>query len=62
MAACGELGIETQKANGEEFNNKEKRQKIRQHNIDADTEFTFEIEKLPTSGSSRFKIIHDRIK
>jgi predicted ATP-dependent endonuclease of OLD family len=62
IAACGELGIKTQKANGEEFNNKEKRQKIRQHNIDVSTEFTFELEKLPTSGSNRFKIIHDRIK
>jgi putative ATP-dependent endonuclease of OLD family len=62
MTACGNLGIETQKANGEDFNNKEKRQKIRQHNLDTGTEFTFETEKLPTSGSNRFKIIHDRIK
>ena len=62
MTACGNLGIATQKANGEDFNNKEKRQKIRQHNIDSATDFTFEVEKLPTSGSNRFKIIHDRIK
>lgn len=62
MATCDELGIETQKANGEEFNNKEKRLKIRQHNIAAHTAFSHELEKLPTSGSTRFKIIHDRIK
>lgn len=62
MTACGNLGIVTQKANGEDFNNKEKRQKIRQHNIDSGTDFTFEVEKLPTSGSNRFKIIHDKIK
>lgn len=62
MTACGNLGIDTQKANGEDFNNKEKRQKIRQHNIDSGVDFTFVVEKLPTSGSNRFKIIHDRIK
>ncbi|CAM1340935.1 ATP-dependent nuclease [Tenacibaculum amylolyticum] len=62
MTACGNLGIDTQKANGEDFNNKEKRQKIRQHNIDSGIDFTFVVEKLPTSGSNRFKIIHDRIK
>ncbi len=62
IVSCSKLGIDTQKANGTEFNNKEKRQKIRQHNIDTNTEFYFEVEKLPTSGSNRFKIIHDRIK
>jgi putative ATP-dependent endonuclease of the OLD family len=62
MAACENLGIETQKANGHDFNNKEKRQKIRQHNSEAGTDFTFEFEKLPTSGSNRFKIIHTKIK
>lgn len=60
--SCNALGIETQKANGEEFNNKEKRQKIRQHNEEVNTDFTYEFEKLPTSGSNRFKIIHDRLK
>lgn len=62
MTTCGNLGIATQKANGEDFNNKEKRQKIRQHNINSGTDFTYEVEKLPASGSNRFKIIHDRIK
>lgn len=62
MSTCGDLGIETQKANGEEFNNKEKRQKIRQQNVDSGIEFSFVFEKLPTSGNNRFKIIHDRIK
>ncbi|MDE5424274.1 AAA family ATPase [Ancylomarina sp. DW003] len=62
ISKCGDLGIETQKANGDEFNNKEKRLKIRQYNIDNNIDFTFEFEKLPTNGSNRFKIIHDRLK
>ena len=62
ITACGNLEITTQKANGEDFNNKEKRQKIRQNNIDSRIDFTFVMEKLPTFGSNRFKIIHDRIK
>jgi len=59
---CKELGIETKKANGEEYNNKEKRLKIRNYNRENEIEYNYEFEKLPTSGNSRFKIIHDKLK
>lgn len=59
---CNELGIETQKANGEEYNNKEKRQKLREYNRNDEIQYNYEYQKLPTSGSSRFKIIHDSLK
>jgi len=62
ITKCRQLGIDTQKANGEEFNNKEKRYKIREYNRDNSVSFNYVFEKLPTSGSNRFKIIHDRIK
>lgn len=62
ISTCKKLGVNTQKANGSEFNNKEKRFKIREYNIQNNKEFVFEYEKLPTSGSNRFKIIHDKLK
>lgn len=62
ISTCKKLGINTQKANGSEFNNKEKRFKIREYNLQNNIEFEYEFEKLPTSGSNRFKIIHDKLK
>jgi predicted ATP-dependent endonuclease of OLD family len=62
MVLCEDLGIKTQKANGDSFNNKEKRQKIRQYNDKSKIKFSTVFEKLPASGSNRFKVIHDRIK
>ena len=62
ISTCKKLGVNTQKANGSEFNNKEKRLKIREYNLQKNIEFEYEFEKLPTSGSNRFKIIHDKLK
>jgi predicted ATP-dependent endonuclease of OLD family len=62
ISTCKKLDIDTKKANGADFNNKEKRFKIREYNQSNNIGFTFEFEKLPTSGSNRFKIIHDKLK
>lgn len=59
---CNALGIATQKANGEEYNNVEKRQKLRNHIQDNDFPFEFICEKLPNTGKSRGKFIFDAIK
>lgn len=62
ITRCRDNGIETKKANGEEFNNPEKRAKLRQQFVINGKEATFIWEKLPTSGSTRAKQIHDQIK
>jgi len=62
IARCGANGIETQKANGEEFNNPEKRKKLRELFLETGKEVTFIWEKLPTTGSTRAKQIHDQVK
>jgi predicted ATP-dependent endonuclease of OLD family len=59
---CEKYGIETKKANGEEYNNVEKRQKLRIALTDAVANTNYEWLPLPTSGSSRAKLIHDAAK
>jgi len=59
---CGQLGIETKKGNGEDFNNVEKRQKLRDALSDNGVVASYEWLLLPTSGTSRAKLIHDSIK
>lgn len=58
---CQEIGIQTQKANGVEYNNVEKRQKLREHYNTAQEGYEYKAEQLPTSGSSRLKQILDAI-
>ncbi len=62
ITLCNQLGIETQKANGEEFNNVEKREKIRLHLNENQTNADFEYEKIPTSGTSRLRNVGKEIK
>lgn len=62
LTLCRGKNIETRKANGEEFNNREKRQKLRQNYSESGLAPTFTWEKLPTSGTSRAKSIHDQLK
>lgn len=62
IKTCKSYEIETKKGNGEEFNNIEKRSKLREHYHDAGIEFSYEFEKLPTTGKTRAKLIHDSLK
>lgn len=62
IALCGQLNIPTQKANNDAFNNVEKREKIREYNLQNNVAFTYSIEKLPTSGATRLKAIADNLK
>ena len=59
---CEKLKIETKKANGEEFNNVEKRQKLRATLIDSGVDTSYEWLILSTTGTSRSKLIHDAVK
>lgn len=62
ITRCRANGIDTQKANGEDFNNPEKRSKLREHFLATDKDTLYVWEKLPTSGSTRAKQIHDQVK
>ncbi|MCZ2129003.1 MAG: AAA family ATPase [Bacteroidia bacterium] len=62
MTLCGNKGIETTKGNGEEFNNVEKRQKLREHNAQNYVAYTYEYEDIPTSGQGKAKAIGDAIE
>lgn len=62
MTLCGNKGIETTKGNGEEFNNVEKRQKLREHNAQNNVAFTYEYEDIPTTGQGKAKAIGDAIE
>ena len=62
IALCRGKNIETRKANGDDFNNVEKRDKLKQFYQEQEIGFKYEYEKLPTSGTSRFKIVHDELK
>lgn len=59
---CEKLKIETKKANGEEFNNVEKRHKLRVALTEAGSITSYEWLLLPTSGTARAKLIHDAVK
>lgn len=62
IAKCRAKDIDTQKANGEDFNNPEKREKLRQHLNLGGNEGEYVWEKLPTSGNTRAKQIHDQAR
>ncbi len=62
MTLCNTNGIVTTKGNGEEFNNVEKRQKLREYNAANAVAFTYEYEEIPTSGQGKPKAISDAIE
>lgn len=62
IAQCNANAIETSKGNGDAYNNVEKREKLREYNSQNNTEFTFELEEIPGTGTSKTKAIGDAIK
>ncbi len=62
IALCGANGIDTAKGNGDVFNNVEKRDKLRQYNLQNNIAFTYDFEDIPTSGTTKLKAIADSIK
>ncbi len=62
MTQCNVNGVETTKGNGDEFNNVEKRQKLREYNDQNNVPFDYEFFEVPSSGSSKPKLIGDAIK
>ncbi|WP_445454217.1 ATP-dependent nuclease [Flavobacterium sp. 25HG05S-40] len=62
MALCGANGIVTAKGNGDNFNNVEKREKLREYNQQNNIAFTYEFEDVPSSGTTKLKSIADSIK
>ena len=60
---CQKYSIQTQKANGEEFNNVEKRTKLREYFRETGITYKYEWEKLPTSVSNnRQRQVYDVLK
>ncbi|MBQ8386279.1 MAG: AAA family ATPase [Paludibacteraceae bacterium] len=59
---CRECGIQTIKGNGDDYNNKEKRNKLREHHLANNYAFSYEYVELPTSGQTRLKKIADAYK
>ncbi len=62
MKLCRENSIETTKGNNEEYNNVEKREKLRTHFQSINKNYNWNYEKLSTSGTGRSKLINDAIK
>ena len=62
LSLCRELDIETHKANSDEYNNVEKREKLRSYFAEHGIGSTYDEERLSTTGTSRSKIIYDQIK
>lgn len=59
---CKKYSIETKKANGEEYNNAEKRKKLREEFTIRRMRFHYDFEKLSTTGTSRSKLIYDQLQ
>ncbi|RYJ44511.1 ATP-dependent nuclease [Flavobacterium beibuense] len=62
IALCGKHQINTQKANNEEFNNPEKRQKIRDFNHANHIGYGYLYENIPSAGKGRIRTIYEEIK
>jgi len=62
IAQCNANNIATAKGNGDAFNNVEKREKLREYNQQNNIAFTFELEEIPGTGTSKAKAIGDAIK
>ncbi|HLV02952.1 MAG TPA: AAA family ATPase, partial [Acidobacteriota bacterium] len=59
---CQEYGVETRKANGDEYNNREKRSKLRERYISNGVEVQYVWEKLSSTGTGRGKLIFDELR
>ncbi|WP_338647897.1 AAA family ATPase [Flavobacterium sp. KS-LB2] len=62
IAQCNVNGIPTAKGNGDAYNNVEKREKLRNFNLQNNIAFTYEYEEIPSSGTTKLKAIGDAIK
>lgn len=62
MTLCKKFNIETQKGNGNEYNNKEKRSKLRSFYVQDGRNYQYSYEELPTAGQTRMKKILEGIK
>lgn len=62
IAKCREHSIETSRANGEDFNNVEKRLKLREYASENNITFYYDFEDIPSSGTSKIKSFFDAIK
>jgi predicted ATP-dependent endonuclease of OLD family len=61
ITQCGTNDIVTSKGNGAEFNNVEKRRKIRAFNHEHNIPFHYEFSDVPGSGNSKVRLIGDSI-
>lgn len=59
---CSKHTIPTKKGNGDEFNNVEKRQKLREKWEQLNISYEYSFEEIPTSGTKKIKFIGDSIK
>ena len=62
IAKCREYDIDTSKANGETYNNVEKRSKLRDYANQNHYNFYYDFEEIPASGTSKIKQFFDSIK
>lgn len=62
IVQCNANAIETSKGNGDAYNNVEKREKLREYNLQNNIDFLFEFEEIPGTGTSKTKAIGDAIK
>ena len=62
IAQCTANAIATAKGNGEAYNNVEKREKLREFNQQNNIAFTYEVEEITGTGTSKLKAIGDAIK
>ncbi|MBS1778726.1 MAG: AAA family ATPase [Bacteroidetes bacterium] len=62
ITQCNANNIQTTKGNGDEFNNVEKREKLREWNSTNNIQFSYEYEELVSTGTSKQKIMGDAIK
>lgn len=62
MKLCKDLGIETTKGNNQEYNNVEKRKKLRDFCKANSYNYSYQYTPLPTTGQTRQKKVFDTIK
>jgi predicted ATP-dependent endonuclease of OLD family len=62
IAQCTTNEIATSKGNGDDYNNVEKREKLRAFNLANNIAFQFEDVEIPSSGTTKVKAIGDSIK
>lgn len=62
ISLCIDNGVETHKANGDVYNNKEKRKKLRSFYANQGVKVEYTYEELPTTGTTRAKRIYDALR